>query len=100
MILFNISDISNLDKIDLSYFNRINNYNKKRIYHFLEINNQKIESGIKYLTPYFSNDESQLDVRFIKNSLFLISPFFIKKFSTSIIPLICSKNQKSHPVLI
>ena len=67
--IFTISSINNLDEIDLSYFNRINKYNKKRIYHLLEIDSQKINSGVDYLTPYFVNDESQLDTSNIKKSL-------------------------------
>ena len=67
--IFSISEISNLDEIDLSFFNRINKYNKKRIYHFLELDNQEIESGVEYLTPYFVNSESQLDTTSIKKSL-------------------------------
>jgi hypothetical protein len=67
--IFTIADINNLDEIDLAYFNRINKYNKKRIYRFLELDNQEIESGVEYLTPYFANDESQLDISNIKKSL-------------------------------
>tara|TARA_B100000035_G_scaffold284266_2_gene267069 strand:+ start:700 stop:2334 length:1635 start_codon:yes stop_codon:yes gene_type:complete len=77
--IFSIADINNLDEIDLTYFNRINKYNKKRIYHFLELNNQEIESGIEYLTPYFSNDESQLDTSRVKKALLSTAKISILK---------------------
>ena len=69
----------------------------KTLYLFLRSNTS--------LTSIFTNSEifkseKPIDLILVINSLFLFNPFFFKKLSTSIIPLICSKNQKSHPVLL
>ena len=77
--IFSISEINNLDEIDLSYFNRINMYNKKRIYRLLNLDEQEIDTGIEYLTPYFVNDESQLDINSIRRSLQLTAKISIYK---------------------